>query len=252
MNELVRIGIIGDRFAKYERPQSVVVATVARAAEELGVKADIQWIATPSLESRDADTVLTTMDGLWCSPGSPYLSLEGALNGIRFAREHDWPFIGTCAGFQHLILEYARNVMGITDATSEEDDADASNLFINRLACPIANKTLAIKLQPGSRVRAAYGTTDIKEYYYCTFGMNPRVQSEIDRAGLRVTGTDDEGGARVIELPNHRFFIGTLFVPGASRFELNIDLNVVHPLVRSFVQTSFSFRAAKANVVSTV
>ncbi len=65
------------------------------------------------------ESQLTQVDALWCSPGSPYLSLDGALNGIRFARERGWPIIGTCAGFQHIVLEYARNVIGIKDAAHQ-------------------------------------------------------------------------------------------------------------------------------------
>jgi CTP synthase (UTP-ammonia lyase) len=227
---------------------------IRRASKELGVEVETRWFPTPSLE-KDVESQLTQVDALWCSPGSPYLSLDGALNGVRFARERGWPIIGTCAGFQHIVLEYARNVIGIKDAAHQEYDAEAETLVLTSLVCPIATQTLRINLLSGSHAHNVYGHGEIEEYYYCNFGINPEFQGDIDKSGLKIVGTDQNGEPRVLELPDHRFFIATLFVPGASYVENEIKIAGSHPLVNALVLAGLSFhseRGSKQSVRSAV
>jgi CTP synthase (UTP-ammonia lyase) len=101
---------------------------------------------------------------------------------------------------------------------------------------------LQINLQPNSRVSEVYGKTEIQEYYYCNFGINPEFQQSIDEAGLEITGTDQDREPRVVELPEHRFFIATLFVPGASYTEGIIEMKEAHPLVKALLEEGISFR----------
>src|SRR6478672_12737520 len=108
MSDEITVGVIGDQLSEFRSPQQAVGKMVNLAADELKIRARLKWIPTPVLVQGRVEAELEPMDALWCSPGSPYVSLEGALAGIRFARERGWPFIGTCAGFQHAVLEYAR------------------------------------------------------------------------------------------------------------------------------------------------
>lgn len=88
-------------------------------------------------------------DAFWCAPGSPYRSLTGALDAIRFAREERVPFIGTCGGFQHAVIEYARNVLGFADARHAEYDPYASSdLFISALSCSPFGETMRVEIEP--------------------------------------------------------------------------------------------------------
>src|SRR3989442_15811741 len=104
-----RLGIIGD--FNPANPTHVATNTgLQHASEALGVPVEVTWLHT------DEHHDLSAFDGLLCSPGSPYRSLDGALDAIRYARENKVPFLGTCGGFQHLVIEYARNVLGIRDA----------------------------------------------------------------------------------------------------------------------------------------
>lgn len=89
---------------------------------------------------------------MWVTPGSPYKNLEKTLWAIRFARENGIPCFGTCGGFQHMVLEYARNVLGYQDAQHAEYDPYASSLFISALACSLAGRTMELHFEPGSRV----------------------------------------------------------------------------------------------------
>jgi CTP synthase (UTP-ammonia lyase) len=242
MNKILTVGLIGDQLPEYERAQRAALLMIERAAEELKLPTAIKWIPTRTLEGADIESQLKGMDALWASPGSPYLSIEGALRGIRFARERGWPLLGTCAGFQHIVLEYARNVMGITDAAHQEYEPEAKTLLLTALVCPVAHQTLKINLLPDSLPAKIYGRTEIEEYYYCNFGINPAFQRAVDESGLRVVGTDQDNEPRVLQLPGHRFYLATLFVPGASLTEGIVEMEGAHPLVKALLQAAVSFR----------
>ena len=124
-----RIGIIGDYDASFE-PHRATDSALAHAASALSLGIESVWLPTTSLDAPDAIQSLASLGGLWVAPGSPYQSMSGALRAIRFARESGLPLLGTCGGFQHIILEYARHVLGFSDATHAEYDPYASSLFI--------------------------------------------------------------------------------------------------------------------------
>jgi len=132
-----------------------------------------------------------------CAPWSPYKSLDGALRAIRFAREADVPLLGTCGGFQHVVIEYARNVLGFEDAQHAEYDPYTSELFVSELSCSLAGKRMEVRLADGSRAAQFYDGTEATEEYYCNFGLNPEHQRLLHAGGLRVVGTDQDGEARV-------------------------------------------------------
>jgi CTP synthase (UTP-ammonia lyase) len=204
-----RIGIIGD----FNGNNPTHVATnsgILHAAEALGEPIEAVWLAT------DEPQEFGKFQGLLCSPGSPYRSLEGALAGIQYARENNVPFIGTCGGFQHLVIEYARNVLGLTDAAHAESDPYAACLFVTPLSCSLVGKTMEVTIQPGSKAAAACRATRSTERFYCNFGLNPEYRDQLEQHGLAITSWDRNGEARIVELRTHPFFLGTLFVPQAS------------------------------------
>lgn len=228
MAKVTRIGILGD--FNQENPTHLATNDgIAHAAEALHLPFESVWLPT------DQPHAYSDFDGIFCSPGSPYRSLDGALGGIRYAREHRLPFLGTCGGMQHLVLEYARNVMGITDAAHAETDPYASRLFVTPLSCSLVGKTMEVVLKPGSRATAIFQATHTQEAYYCNFGLNPRYLPELEAAGLSLSGFDQDGEARIVELPAHPFFMGTLFVPQARSAP-----GKPHPVVLAFCQASAS------------
>jgi CTP synthase (UTP-ammonia lyase) len=233
----VRIGIIGDYNADF-RPHQATEAAIQHAANYLGVTAAVEWLPTPLL-AHDPETQLHRFDALWCAPGSPYQSMAGALQGIRFAREQQWPFIGTCGGFQHVVLEYARNVLGFADAAHAESDPDTSTLFISKLECSLVGKTMHVHLEPSSRVFQMYRRAVVEEQYYCQFGLNPAYQTTIHEGGLGVVGVDDDREARIVELPDHPFFVATLFVP-----PLTSTPDQPHPLIVAYLEAAVDCRRA--------
>jgi len=218
--------VIGDFDSEFP-PHLATAAALEHAAAALGVQVDVRWLSTTDLAE------LANHDALWCAPGSPYRSLNGALRAIRFARESDLPFIGTCGGFQHTVIEYARNVLGFQDAQHAEYDPYASDLFISEFACSLVGQTMRVRLCPGSRAFDFYGQSEVSEQYYCNFGLKPEHQETLHQGGLRVAGTDQDGEARVLELPDRRFYLATLFVP-----QLSSQAGSPHPLITAYLRAA--------------
>ena len=221
----MKLAIIAEYDPSFE-PYVQTDAAIAHSASALSLHVQYEWIST-------ADAHLTTLsvfDALWFAPGSPYRDLSRTLDAIRFAREQDVATLGTCGGYQHMVIEFARHVAGIRDAQHAEYDPYASRVIVSRLPCSLVGRELGISLTSGSRAAAAYGTISVTERYYCNFGVNPDYVSQISSAGFEVVGVDAEGACRVMELSHHRFFVGTLFVPQArSRPDRP------HPLITAFL-----------------
>lgn len=222
MKSAARIGVIGE----FNRDNPTHVATnngIQHAAEALGQPFETVWLPTDQAQE------FRRFQGLLCSPGSPYRSLDGALTGIRYARENNIPFLGTCGGFQHLAIEFARNVLGLADAAHAESDPYASCLFITPLSCSLVGATMEINVKPGSKAAVACQSTRLSEKFYCNFGLNPEYEDQLTKDGMQITGTDQNGEARILELDAHPFFLGTLFVPQAKSVTGN-----PHPLILEF------------------
>jgi CTP synthase (UTP-ammonia lyase) len=226
----LRAAVIGD-FDETSTTHLATNAALQHAGGALGVRVRTTWLPTAELE-RDLGP-LADADVLWCAPGSPYRSLRGALAALRHGRERGVPTLGTCGGSQHMIIEHARNVLGIEDADHAEYDPYASRLLVTALSCSLVGRTMAVTLQPGSRAARACGATRILEQYYCNFGLNPAHREAMEEGGFKVVGVDDEGEARVLELPEHPFYVGTLFVP-----QTRSTAERPHPLVLAFVQAA--------------
>jgi CTP synthase (UTP-ammonia lyase) len=221
-----RIALIGEYDPEFP-PHSATYAACTHSAAQLGVTVMAEWTSTAHATIKE----LRGFSGLWILPGSPYKSLNNTLDAIRYAREERVPCFGTCGGFQHVILEYARNVLGFRDAQHAEYDPYASDLFVSQLECSLKGRELLIALEPGSRVAAIYGATEAMEEYYCNFGVNPAKVDLLRASNLRITGSDKEGEVRVVELPQHPFFVATLFVP-----QLRSRPERPHPLVTAFLR----------------
>ena len=230
MSPRVRIAIIGDFNADFP-PHRATNEAIGHAGQSLGVDAVGIWTPTESVSDQLIKRVLSGAHALWIAPGSPYRSMDGALRAIRWAREHGVPLLGTCGGFQHVILEYARSVLGIADAQHAEYDPYASRLFVVPLSCSLIGQRMRVTLAEGSSAAEIYGRSETEEEYYCDFGLNPDHEREIEDGGLRISGRDEHGEARVVELPEHPFFIATLFVPSLSS-----TAETPHPLIAGLIR----------------
>ena len=221
------IAVLGEYTSSYD-PHRATDTAIEHSKTFLGMTDLVaEWVSTQMIAEKN----LRHYSGLWIAPGSPYKSLEKTLLAIQYAREHRIPCLGTCGGFQHMLLEYARNVLGLKDASHAEYDPYSSNLFISQLACSLAGREMTLSLVPGSQVASIYSGTSTREHYFCNFGVNPESVPHLRQGPLTVSGSDAEGAIRVVEYPGHPFFIGTLFVP-----QLRSIPDRPHPLVTAFLK----------------
>jgi len=227
IDSVLRIGVIGDYDSTNER-HVATGAAIDHASQAQGLFAETVWVATEAVAAGRGE--LEAYDGLLIAPGSPYRSQQGALAAIEHARLHDVPLLGTCGGFQHVVLEFARNVLGFADADHAEYDPYASRLFVTPLSCSVAGQTMTVQIKHGTRAAAAYASGTATEQYYCNFGLNPSYLDTIVQAGLQVSGTDQDGEPRILELPDRNFFVATLFVPQTSSTPSS-----PHPLIAALV-----------------
>lgn len=206
VKDTLRIALVGDYNHDVVAHQAIPLA-IDDAAAVLEITADYDWLATSDISSSDD---LVGYDAIWVVPASPYKNPEGAFIAIQYARENAIPFLGTCGGFQHAIIEYARHVMGVGDAAHQETD-DAGRMVIVPLSCSLIDQEADIELRPNTLIARAYGQDKISEGYRCSYGISPDFAAELEKSDMRVTGWDEEGEIRAVELTNHPFFVATLF-----------------------------------------
>lgn len=224
----LRIALVGDFNPDVIAHQAIPLAIDdAAAVQEL--TADYDWIATTEVGSAED---LVGYDAIWVVPASPYKNAEGAFTAIRYARENSIPFLGTCGGFQHAIIEYARNVSGWSDAAHAETDSEG-RMVIAPLSCSLVEKSDVIELRANTLIAKAYGRLSIEEGYHCNYGISPDFASELEEGALRVTGWDEEGEIRAVELITHPFYVATLF-----QHERNALAGRPAPLVHAFLRAA--------------
>ena len=228
MKNLCSVALIGD-YDPAVIAHRAIPAALDRAAAEGGLRVGWTWVHTSGLGAE----VVQQLDGfsaVWCVPGSPYANTAGAVAAIRFARETGRPFLGTCGGFQHALLEYAEAVWGLSRAAHAELDPEAPDPVIAQLDCALVEATGDIWLAPGSRLAAIYGATRGTETYHCRYGLGPRYAARLEAGPLRVSARDGLGDSRAVELEGHPFFVATLYQP-----ERAVLAGHSHPLIAAYV-----------------
>jgi CTP synthase (UTP-ammonia lyase) len=238
---MIHIAIVAD-FDSKNITHPATRNALKHAACQDDVELGIEWLATDWLADHVVADELSRFDGLFIGPGSPYRSKNAAIEAIRFARERRVPLIGACGGFQHVVIEFARNVLAFPDAEHAEYDPYASRLFVTRLPCSLVGKELPIELAQDSMAGKAYGTDRVTENYYCNFGLNHAYTAMLESAGLVPTGLEageeeTRGAVRIFELSTHPFFVATLFVP-----QMRSTSDAPHPLLRAFIRAATASR----------
>jgi CTP synthase (UTP-ammonia lyase) len=222
---LMKILLVGDYDQAVIAHQAIPRA-IELAAQSLAAEVEQRWVGTAELNPQS----MPEFDALWCVPFSPYEKPEVVIAAIEFARENDTPFLGTCAGYQHAVIEYARNVLGFESAASLEDDPDTPMPVIAPLACKLYDQAEAVNIEQDSRAADIYQTERVMEEYHCGFGVNLDFVNIFENSNLRFSGHDDNGDPRLCEITAHRFFIGTAFQPERSALK-----QTVHPLITAFL-----------------
>lgn len=225
---VIRIALVGDYNPEITAHQAIPLALDDAAAVN-DVLVHYDWLATDTLTGGSS---LADYDAIWVVPGSPYRSEAGAIMAIRYARENAVPFLGTCGGFQHAIIEYARNVLGRQDAAHAEIASDGW-MVISPLRCSLVEAQDTIELRRGTAIARAYGKDEIQEKYRCNYGISPAFSEQLSHQPLKVTGWDEQGEIRAVELITHPFFVATLFQHERHALEGRPS-----PLVQAFVRAA--------------
>jgi CTP synthase (UTP-ammonia lyase) len=233
----IRIGIVGD-FDRGKHSHWATEAALFHSAAKLGARVEPRWIATSSIA--DAGVAeLSECAGIWGAPGGP-VSAGGTLRAIEHARTSDLPYLGTCAGFQYALIEYTRNVLGIKDADTAENDPDGRNVVITPVACPMPQRTAGGPRLSGEGVACPVAGTlleqltggrDLRAEYFCSFETNAAFVARWQEAGLRVAARGADGEMRALELPQNRFFVATLFQP-----QLSSLYEHPHPIIDGYLR----------------
>jgi CTP synthase (UTP-ammonia lyase) len=234
MHSGIRIALVGD-FNQQQKAHQAIPRVLAAVPE---VFAEGVWTPTDSIGSRHS---WSQFDGIWCVPGIPYRSADGALRAIRHARESRTPFLGTSAGFQYGLIEFARNVLGMADADHQKTNPRAATPLIAPLGCALAGVQSRVRLTAGSTLRKAYGAPEALVRYHCSFGLNGRYRRLVESSALHVTAVDDQDEIRAVELDGHPFFAATLFQP---------EMDAPSPLVNAFVAACVRQRARLTQAAS--
>ena len=177
--------------------------------------------------------LLREFDAVWCVPASPYADMDGALGAIRHARETGMPFLGTCGGYQHAVLEFARNALEQTEADNSEVNPTAKMPLIAPLFCALVEQSGDINFTPGSHIEKIHGKSCVTEKYHCSYGIARRYIGLFDQTALDIAGFDRDGDPRTIEIKSHPFFIGTAYQPERSALA-----GRSHPLIEAFVSAA--------------
>lgn len=224
----VKIGIVGKYFDTGDFVLSDAYLSVIEAlkfsAAEVGVKAEIEWLNAKSFENGGDTSVLSKYDGILVPGGFGQTGIEGKIEAIKFARVNKIPYFGLCYGMQLMVVEYARNVLGLTGANTAEIDPNAEHLVVDVMleqkALIAAGKyggtmrlgTYEEILKEGTIAYDAYGAEKVEERHRHRYEINPAYVDRIEDAGLVFSGKSPDGVLmEVAELPKetHPFFLGT-------------------------------------------
>ncbi|MBD3724358.1 MAG: gamma-glutamyl-gamma-aminobutyrate hydrolase family protein, partial [Flavobacteriaceae bacterium] len=195
------------------------------------------------LDAKTAEDQLKGLDGILVAPGFGSRGIEGKIQTVKYARENNIPFLGICLGMQMAVIEFARNVLGYSDANSTEMNEVTTHPVINLMEeqknienmggtmrlgawkCSLKENTLANKI---------YGESEIMERHRHRYEFNGDYLSDLEKAGLKASGVNpDTGLVEVVEIENHPFFIGVQYHP-----EYKSTVANPHPLFVSLVKAA--------------
>ncbi len=228
---MAKFALVGDYNPAVVAHQAIPKA-LELAGRALAQPTQFEWIQTRDIRD-NVGQQFESFDGIWVVPASPYENMDGAINVIQYARESDTPFMGTCGGYQHAVLEFARNVLGHAQAANAEVTPETDFPLIAPLVCSLVEQDGEIKLVSGSKAAKLYGENVITEQYRCSYGFNVVYLDLFESSDLNVTGFDLDDDPRIIELKGNRFFMGTAYQPERSSLR-----GETHPLIIEFVRVA--------------
>lgn len=246
----VSIAVVG-KYVELHDAYISVKESLIHAGIAHGVAPDIRWIHSESLEQADVAAVLEGVDGIVVPGGFGERGIEGKILAAQYAREHKVPYLGLCLGMQVMVVEFARNVLGLTGANSTEFNQETPHPVISLLSEQLGVEdkggTMRLggypcRLRPGTRAHHAYGVDMVVERHRHRYEFNNCYRAEMEQAGLVASGAaPDNSLVEICELRDHPFMMGSQFHP-----ELRSRPNVPHPMFREFIGAARAHRLGAA------
>lgn len=244
-SKTLTIGLVG-KYVELQDAYKSINEALFQAATYNGHKLNLIYIHSEKLDEGNVDEKLRDMDGVVVAPGFGNRGIEGKFVALKYCREHDIPTFGICLGMQCMVIEYARDVMGLPQANSTEMESNTPDNVIDLMEeqKSVTDKggTMRLgayrcKLTPGSRVAEAYGKDEVSERHRHRFEFNNDYRERYEAAGMKCTGINPETGlVEVVELPEKRWYIGTQYHPEYSSTVLHPN-----PIFLSFVKAAIAY-----------
>jgi CTP synthase len=238
----VHIGLVG-KYVNLPDAYLSVVEALKHGGYASGAKVVIEWIAADDTEGLLAEGTLAGLDGIVVPGGFGVRGIEGKVAAASYAREHGVPYLGLCLGLQCAVIAFARDVCGLAGANSSEFDTQTPHPVIDLMdeqkSVVDMGGTMRLgaypaRLEPGSRVRAAYGEEVVYERHRHRYELNNRYRQVLEEHGMRCSGTSPDGLlVEYVELVDHPFYLATQAHP-----EFKSRPNRPHPLFAGFVEAA--------------
>ena len=235
----VKIALVG-KYVKLHDAYLSVAEALHHAGYEVGCFVDIDWVDSETINDQTVGQLLAGADGIILPGGFGARGIPGMLCAANYARVHSIPYFGICLGMQIAVMSYARSVLGWADANSAEFDPDTTHPVIALMdeQHEVTQKGGTMRLGaypcrilPESVLSRAYAAYEVRERHRHRYEFNNTFRTQLETAGLRVTGVSPNGKlVEAVEIPTHPFYIGVQFHP-----EFKSRPNHAHPLFRAFV-----------------
>lgn len=247
----VTIGLIG-KYVELQDSYKSILESFIHAGAQNEVKVKVRSIHSAHLKKENLEKELSGLDGILVAPGFGERGLEGKILAVQYAREKQIPFLGICLGMQMAVIEYARNVLGLSEANTAEMKPDSPHPVINLMEeqKSVTDKggTMRLgawkcQLKENTLAQEVYGESDITERHRHRFEFNNAYLEKMEAAGMKASGINpDTGLVEVVEIPEHPWFIGVQYHP-----EYKSTVANPHPLFVGFVKAVYTHKQKQTN-----
>lgn len=245
-SQCIDIALVG-KYTELPDAYKSISESFIHAGAVNNVKIHLVYVNSEKLTTDNIDERLGDMSGILVAPGFGHRGLEGKIMAVQYARENGVPFLGICLGMQCSVIEFARNVLGLADASSTETgqtqypviDLMEAQKGVTEKGGTMRLGAYPCELVEGSRAAKAYGTTKISERHRHRYEFNNDYKKAIEDAGMKATGYNPETGlVEVVEIPSHPWFVGVQYHP-----EYKSSVAHPHPLFVDFVKAVVSYHS---------
>jgi CTP synthase len=245
----VTIGLIG-KYIELQDAYKSILESFVHAGAMNECKVQILNVHSESITADNVAEKLGNLDGLLVAPGFGHRGIEGKITAVKFARENKLPFFGICLGMQMAVIEFARNILGLSKAHSTEMQADTPmpviDLMEHQKKITVKGGTMRLGAYPcaieeDTLAKTIYGKSMISERHRHRYEFNNEYLPQFEEAGMIASGKNPESGlVEIIELPDHPFFIGVQYHP-----ELKSSVENPQPIFVHFIKAAKEFASKR-------